>query len=174
MFPDGRQIVVSDRLASSAGWGIHQIFQVSPSRPETRRTFEGDEYAPGDFHPAPGLQPWQRNSFILIYVLPNFFIYAQPDMGINMRVFPVSAGRFRMRSDLYFPPRAYDTPDFAQRLERAVKFFNRFNDEDVRINTEVQIGSGSMHAKPGMLSHLEHHNRHVAWWIASKLTDSSI
>ena len=91
-------------------------------------------------------------------------------MGINMRVFPVGAGRFRMQSDLYFPPRAFDTPDFSSRLDRAVEFFNRFNDEDVRINTEVQIGSRSMHAKPAMLSHLEHHNRHVAWWIASKLT----
>ena len=90
-------------------------------------------------------------------------------MGINMRIFPISAGRFRMQSDLYFPPQAFGTPDFEKRLENTVEFFNRFNDEDIAINTQVQIGSRSKYAQSAPLSHLEAHNRHVAWWIASKL-----
>jgi len=144
---------------------------VSPCRKESLRTGDdGHGYAPGEFEPVDGLAEWQRESFFLIYVLPNFFIYLQPDYGLNMRVFPVSAGRIRMLVDVMLPPKNFEAPNFESGVKNIVDFFKRFNDEDVFVNSRVQTGLCSEFATPAPLSHLEEHNMHVAWWIASRLT----
>jgi phenylpropionate dioxygenase-like ring-hydroxylating dioxygenase large terminal subunit len=133
----------------------------NPSRPE-RQTIgpDGQRYVPGlAFLPQPGLDERQRTCFQLLYVLPNFFIYLQPDLVMNMRVFPVAAGRIRLIADMIVRPESRALPDFAERLERVVAFFNRFNDEDVTANAA--------------LSQLEHHNRYVALWVARRLTGAA-
>ena len=145
--------------------------QISPVRKGRRRVADdGLEYAPGYFAPLPGLKEWQRTSFVLAYVLPNFFIYLQPDMGMKLRVFPLAAGRLRLVADILLPPHVFEEPNVEQGVQAAVDFFNRFNDEDEFVNARVQRGTRSDFAVPAQLSHLEEHNRHVAWWIASQLT----
>ena len=152
---------------SADGWTM----QVSPVRKgRCRKGLDGKEYAPGHFTPVAGLKDWQRTSFMLVYVLPNFFIYLQADMGMKLRVFPLEAGRIHLVADILLPPHAFDEPGLESGLEAAISFFNRFNDEDEFINTRVQRGTASEFAKPAPLSHLEQHNRHVAWWTAAKLT----
>lgn len=146
------------------------IIQWCPAREQRRVVGEdGLEYAPYYFRPVPGLTEIQRTSFILVYVLPNFFIYLQSDYGMKLRVFPVSAGKIRMFTDFLVPPDARTTPDFDQRLAQVVEFFNRFNDEDFAVNSAVQQGLQSAWAQTAPLSHLEAHNQHVACWIAKQL-----
>ena len=145
--------------------------QVSPVREgSARKSPDGKEYAPGHFAPVPGLKDWQRKSFILVNVLPNFFIYLQADMGMKLRVSPLQAGRIGLVADILLPLQTFQEPGLESDLEAAISFFNRFNDEDEFINTRVQRGSLSDFAEPAPLSHLEQHNRHVAWWVASQLT----
>jgi len=122
------------------------------------------------FPPLTGLDAFQRRNFLLIYVLPNFFIYLQPDCGLLIRVVPVAAGRCTMAGDVLVPRSARELPDYAERLERFRSFFIRFNDEDSPINTAIQNALESGRAGPAPLSHLEAHNRHVAWWVATALT----
>ncbi len=150
--------------------GDSWITQIANSSKSCRRLGkDGMEYVPGVFEPIPGLDAWQRTSFILIYVLPNFFIYLQADMGMKLRVLPLEAGRIHLLADILLPPGAFELPDFQQRLDSSVEFFERFNEEDVVVNIGVQTGSRSQFAGPAPLSHLEKHNRHVAWWVASQL-----
>ncbi len=147
------------------------ILQVAPSSKSSRRIGDdGLEYSPGNFEPGSGLADWQRTSFTLIYVLPNFFIYLQADMGMNLRMLPLGAGRIHLLADVILPPQAFMVSDFEQRLSTCVEFFKRFNEEDVAVNIGVQDGSHSKFAGSAPLSHLEAHNRHIAWWVASRLT----
>lgn len=131
---------------------------------------DGKTMPDGFFEPLTGLDDFQRRNFLLVYVLPNFFIYLQPDCGLLIRVVPVGAGRCTMAADVLVPGTARQLPDFAERLERFVAFFERFNDEDSPVNTAIQraLETGRAHAAP--LSHLEAHNRHVAWWVADHLS----
>ncbi len=122
------------------------------------------------FEPLTGLDDFQRRNFLLIYVLPNFFIYLQPDCGLLIRVVPVAAGRCTMAADVLVPPGARELPDYAERLARFTAFFERFNDEDTPVNTAIQKALESGHAHSAPLSHLEAHNRHVALWVARALT----
>lgn len=143
----------------------------NPSRPE-RQTIgpDGLSYVPGlSFVPQPGLDELQRTSFQLLYVLPNFFIYLQPDLVMNMRVFPVAAGRIRLIADFIVLPDSLALPDVEARLDRAVAFFERFNDEDVVANSAIQRNL-AIATEPAPLGDLEHHNRHVALWVARRLT----
>ena len=147
----------------------------NPSRPE-RQTIgpDGQRYVPGlAFLPQPGLDERQRTCFQLLYVLPNFFIYLQPDLVMNMRVFPVAAGRIRLIADMIVRPESRALPDFAERLERVVAFFNRFNDEDVTANAAIQRNLALPGAVAAPLSQLEHHNRYVALWVARRLTGAA-
>ena len=144
----------------------------NPSRPERQTTGpDGLRYVPGmRFVPAPGLDELQRTSFQLLYVLPNFFIYLQPDLVMNMRVFPVAAGRIRLIADFIVLPESRAMPDFVARLDQAVAFFHRFNEEDVAANAAIQRNLECADAVAAPLSHLEHHNRYVALWVARRLT----
>jgi phenylpropionate dioxygenase-like ring-hydroxylating dioxygenase large terminal subunit len=144
----------------------------NPSRPEKRtRGEDGLDYVPGmSFPPKIGLTEEQRTSFILVYVLPNFFIYLQPDLVMNMRVFPLAAGRIRLMVDFVVQPEARTLPDARERLDRAIAFFHRFNEEDVIANSAIQRNLASPLARAAPLSSLEHHNRHLAWWVARALT----
>ncbi len=133
---------------------------------------DGLRYVPGMlFTPKTGLDERQRTSFILVYVLPNFFIYLQPDLVMNMRVFPVAAGRIRLFADMIVLPESRELPDFDGRLAQAVAFFQRFNGEDVIANTAIQRNLGSAFAASAPLSRLEGHNRAVALWVARTLTE---
>ena len=144
----------------------------TPAREELlETTADGEPVMPGCFfEPLPGLDDFQRTHFLLVYVLPNFFIYLQPDCGVLFRVLPLAAGRCDMEADILAPRRALDLPDFGERLARLTAFFNRFNDEDTPVNAAVQkaLASGRAHRAP--LSRLESHNRHVARWVAGRLT----
>ena len=146
------------------------IIQWCPSH--VQRRVQGDdglEYAPLYFKPKSGLTETQRTCFMLVYVLPNFFIYLQPDYGMKLRVFPIASGKIHMFTDFLVPPCAREIAGFEQRLSQVVDFFNTFNDEDYAVNSAIQEGLRSAWAMPAPLSHLEAHNRHVARWIAEQL-----
>ncbi|MEM7120646.1 MAG: aromatic ring-hydroxylating dioxygenase subunit alpha [Pseudomonadota bacterium] len=139
---------------------------------ESKRTRHDDglDYVPMYFEPVPGLTERQRHNFMLIYVLPNFFIYLQPDYGMKVRMFPTAAGRIRMYVDFLVPPSTKAMPDFDTRLADAVAFFHQFNEEDRVVNAAIQKGLQSAWAQPAPLSWLEEHNQHVARWVAQELT----
>ena len=143
----------------------------TPAREHLLEDGPGGKVMPGlFFEPLSGLDDFQRRNFLLIYVLPNFFIYLQADCGLLIRVVPVAAGRCTMAADVLVPAAARELPDYAERLARFTAFFERFNDEDTPINTAIQKALESGHAHVAPLSHLEAHNRHVAWWVARVLT----
>ena len=96
------------------------------------------------FPPLAGLDGFQRRNFLLVYVLPNFFIYLQPDCGLLIRVVPLAAGRCAMAADVLLPAATRNLPDYGERLERLVAFFERFNEEDTPVNTANSSGSSSV------------------------------
>ena len=155
--------------------GDDWILQWSPAREERLETLaDGTRVMPGCyFEPLAGLDTFHRTHFVLVYVLPNYLIYLQPDCGIMIRFLPVAAGRSHMEVDLLVPESARRHSDFDARLDRFETFFHRFNDEDVPANTEIQKALESGRATPAPLSRHEEHNRHVAWWVASRLTRAS-
>jgi phenylpropionate dioxygenase-like ring-hydroxylating dioxygenase large terminal subunit len=154
--------------------GDAYTFHRSPARSSVlEKGSDGQLYCPSIFTPVSGLDSSLRRSFILLNVLPNYFIFVQPDYAINMRMLPVASGRIKLSADIILPPHAFDLPDFDQRLDRVVTFFHRFNDEDVDINRRVQIGLRSRFAKAATLSVVEAHNRHFARWVVRKLVGGS-
>jgi len=152
--------------------GDDWILQWSPAREESLETLaDGTSVMPGCFfEPLDGLDTFHRTHFVLVYVLPNYLIYLQPDCGIMIRFLPVDAGRSHMEVDLLVPESACRLADFDARLDRFEAFFHRFNDEDVPANSAIQKALESGRATRALLSRHEQHNRHVAWWVASRLT----
>lgn len=156
--------------------GDDWILQWSPAREESLETLaDGTRVMPGCyFEPLDGLDTFHRTHFVLVYVLPNYLIYLQPDCGIMIRFLPVDAGRSHMEVDLMVPESARRLVDFDARLDRFEAFFHRFNDEDVPANTAIQKALESGRATRALLSRHEQHNRHVAWWVASRITNSPV
>ena len=149
--------------------------QRSPAREEVlARGSDNQLYVPGYFTPVAGLDEARRTAFILINVFPNFFIYAQPDYGMNMRMFPLASGRIKLYADILVPPHTLNLTDFSARLEKAVNFFHKFNDEDVVINSRIQIGLESQFATAAPLNVIETHNRHFAQWVAKRLSQNKV
>lgn len=150
--------------------GDAYTFQRCPARDSAlEKGDDGEFYVPSYFTPVSGLDASLRTCFLLLNVLPNFFIYVQPDYAMNMRMLPIASGRIKLYADIIVPPHAFQLPDFDQRLDQAVTFFHRFNDEDVGINQRVQMGLRSRFADTARLSVIEQHNRHFARWVVRKL-----
>ena len=154
--------------------GDDYSLQFSPARESSWTTAaDGQAYAPSYFTPVEGLSLAERTRFVLLHVWPNFFIYVQPDYGMNMRVFPLESGRIRLHADILVPPHAKQLADFDERLSRAIEFFHVFNEEDVLINTQIQRGLKSHYAQSARLSSLELHNRQFARWFANRMLADS-
>ena len=122
------------------------------------------------FKPLPGLTEDQRLNLCLFYVLPNFWVFPSPDLGLYMRVFPLGPGRLRMFLDYMVPPHVLDDPEFAEKLAQIENYAELFNSEDTRVCAAVQRGLESAYAERGPYSKLEAHNRDFALWVARQLT----
>ncbi|MGD9764464.1 MAG: aromatic ring-hydroxylating dioxygenase subunit alpha [Candidatus Binatia bacterium] len=122
------------------------------------------------FKPLTGLTENQRLNLCLFYVLPNFWVFPSPDLGLYMRVFPLGPGRLHMTLEYMVPPHVLEDPEFTQKLGEIEKYAELFNGEDTRVCAAVQRGLESEHATSGKYSKLEGHNRDYALWVARQLT----
>jgi phenylpropionate dioxygenase-like ring-hydroxylating dioxygenase large terminal subunit len=122
------------------------------------------------FRPLRGLNEDQRLNLCLFYVLPNFWVFPSPDLGLYMRIFPLGPGRLHMILDYMVPPHVLEDPEFTEKLQEVERYADRFNSEDISVCTAVQRGLESAHATRGHYSKLEGHNRDFALWVARQLT----
>ena len=145
--------------------GDDWILQWSPARDETLEgRADGTRVMPGRFfEPLDGLDTFHRTHFVLVYVLPNYLIYLQPDCGIMIRCLPVTATLSHMEVDLLVPENISKMKELNDCLDRFERFFHRFNDEDMPANTAIQKALERGRASRAPLSRHEQHNRHVAW-----------
>lgn len=132
---------------------------------------DGQPIQPILFPSKRGLTDFQRTHFIIIYVLPNYMIFLQPDMGVLARVFPIRAGLIRLFMDIFVPPEALAHPRFEELLKAAEELVRTVHLEDIVACASVQRGLQSALSEPGPLSHLEGHNRSFAHWVARRLTE---
>ena len=61
-------------------------------------------HMPGEMPMMAGLTERQRTAFCLIYVLPNDFIFVQPDLAAVARFFPTGPEEIYLHTDIMLPP----------------------------------------------------------------------
>ena len=117
----------------------------------------------------PGLTERQRTAFCLIYVLPNYFIFVNPDMAAIARVFPTGPEEIYLHTDIMLPPHLTDLPETEVITEMCLAGLTAVHTEDIEVCTKVQQGMHSKYAKRAPYSLLETHNRDVMLFVANKL-----
>ena len=132
----------------------------------------GRDYPNAD-PPVDGLDDQQRTSLGLAYPFPNYVIALLPQSAIWFEVHPLGAGRIDFTSHLLLPPHLLDAPNLEERIAGHVATFDAIHTEDIVVCEGVQRGLQSSAARPGMLSHLERHNRTFARWYARQMTDAA-
>lgn len=131
---------------------------------------EGRLATPTSLPIAPGLNQFQRENLLLIYVHPNYFIAPSPDNTIVARVFPVGPGRVRFITDLLVPPNAFDDPEWQAKVDEIAGGWDAVNIEDVRACTSVQHNSRSQWATRSPLSTEELCVAQFAAWYSRQMT----
>jgi phenylpropionate dioxygenase-like ring-hydroxylating dioxygenase large terminal subunit len=142
----------------------------SPMREKLLISDEDGRRMPGTEPLQPGLTERQRTAFCLIYVLPNYFIFVQPEFAAVARVFPTGPEEIYLYTDILLPPHLLDRPDTPELAELITAGLRRVHEEDIQVCTRVQQGLHSHFARRGPYSLLETHNRDAALYVARKVT----
>lgn len=130
---------------------------------------DGGRDFPADDPAVPGLNAWQRAGLSLAYPFPNYAIALLPQSGFWYEVRPLGAGRLHLVSHLLLPPHLVDADRHDERVASLNETFAAVHGQDIRVCERVQLGASAMSARPGMLSHLEGHNRTFARWYLTSL-----
>ncbi len=142
--------------------------------PEALAEGEGGQLVyPSTDRPTPGLDDQQRTSLGLAYPFPNYVIALTPQAMIWFEVHPLGPGRIDLTTHLLLPPHLIDAPDSDARVSGHVETLTAIHEQDILVCEGVQRGLQASAARPGMLSHLERHNRTFARWYARQMTASS-
>jgi phenylpropionate dioxygenase-like ring-hydroxylating dioxygenase large terminal subunit len=120
--------------------------------------------------PVPGLDELQRTALGLAYPFPNYALALMPQSAFWYEVRPLGAGRLHLVSHVLLPPHLVDAPGHAERVAEHAATFEAIHQEDIAVCEGVQRGAAARAARPGMLSHLEGHNRGFARWYARQMT----
>ena len=144
----------------------------SPMREKLLVTDDGGRRMPGEGPLPPDLTERQRTAFCLFYVLPNYFIFVQPDLAAVARVFPTGPEEIDLHTDILLPPHLQDLPETPDLTEMITSGLQQVHEEDIRVCTEVQQGMHSRFARRAPYSSLETHNRDVMLYVARKVTEA--
>jgi phenylpropionate dioxygenase-like ring-hydroxylating dioxygenase large terminal subunit len=142
----------------------------SPMRDKLLTEDEAGKRTPGDEPLMSGLTERQRTAFCLIYVLPNYFIFVQPELAAVARVFPTGPETIHLHTDILLPPHMLDTPETDAVAELIAAGLTAVHTEDIEVCTKVQQGMHSQFAKRAPYSLLETHNRDVMLFVTRKIS----
>jgi phenylpropionate dioxygenase-like ring-hydroxylating dioxygenase large terminal subunit len=123
-----------------------------------------------DDPPAPGLTERQRTGLGLAYPFPNYVIAVMPQSAIWFEVHPLGPGRIDLTTHLMLPPHLADAPGAAERIAGHNETVTAIHEQDMIVCEGVQRGLEAASARPGMLCHLEQHNRSFARWYARQIS----
>ena len=68
------------------------------------------------------------------------------------------------------PPHLLDAPGLEERIAGHVATVTAIHEQDIVVCEGVQRGLSAAAARPGLLCHLEGHNRSFARWYARQMT----
>jgi phenylpropionate dioxygenase-like ring-hydroxylating dioxygenase large terminal subunit len=131
---------------------------------------DGELDIPSDDPAAPGLTSLQRTGLGLAYPLPNYVIAIMPQYAVWFEVYPLGPGRIDLTTHLLFPPHLVDAPGNAERIAQTNEAVVGVHEQDIFVCEGVQTGLEAAAARPGMLCHLEGHNRAFAKWYSRQLS----
>ncbi len=123
-----------------------------------------------DDPPVPGLNPQQRRGLGLAYPLPNYVLALMPSHAIWFEVYPLGPGRIDLTTHLMLPPHLVDAPGSEARIAGHLASAASIHEQDIVVCEGVQRGLEAASARPGMLCHLEEHNRAFAKWYARQIS----
>lgn len=123
-----------------------------------------------DDPPVPGLTEQQRTGLGLAYPFPNYVIAVMAQSAIWFEVHPLGPGRIDLTTHLMLPPHLVGAPGADERIARHNETVTAIHEQDIIVCEGVQRGLGSASARPGMLCHLEQHNRSFARWYARRIS----
>lgn len=118
----------------------------------------------------PGLTPQQRTGLGLSYPFPNYVIALMPQYLIWFEVYPLGPGRINLTTHLLLPPHLLDLDDAETRIAQHNEAVVAIHEQDIVVCEGVQRGLEAASARPGMLCHLEEHNRAFARWYSRQIS----
>lgn len=119
-----------------------------------------------------GLNPQQRRGLGLAYPFPNYVLALMPQYLVWFEVHPLGSGRIDLTTHLLLPPHLVDADGNEERISELVASADAIHEQDIVVCEGVQRGLRSQSARPGMLCHLEQHNRGFARWYARQMSAS--
>ena len=120
--------------------------------------------------PVEGLNPQQRRGLGLAYPFPNYVIALMPQYLIWFEVHPLGPGRLDLTTHLMLAPHLVDAPGNEERIAAHVESAAAIHEQDIVVCEGVQRGLMAESSRPGMLCHLEQHNRAFARWYARQMS----
>ena len=117
-----------------------------------------------------GLTDRQRTGLGLAYPFPNYVIALTPQSAVWFEVHPLGPGRIDLTTHILLPPHLLDAPGLEERIAGHVATVTAIHEQDIVVCEGVQRGLSAAAARPGLLCHLEGHNRSFARWYARQMT----
>lgn len=130
---------------------------------------DGGRDIDADDAPVDGLTDVQRTGLGLAYPFPNYVIALMPQYAIWFEVHPLGPGSIDFTYHLLLPPHLAEEPGLEVRIAGHAATFEAIHQQDIQVCEGVQRGLETRAARPGMLSHLEQHNRTFARWYARQM-----
>jgi phenylpropionate dioxygenase-like ring-hydroxylating dioxygenase large terminal subunit len=117
-----------------------------------------------------GLNEQQRIGLGLAYPFPNYVIAIMPQYAVWFEVVPLGPGRIDLTTHIMLPPHLVEADGSEERIAAHTAAAAEIHEQDIVVCEGVQRGLQAASSKPGMLCHLEGHNRSFAKWYARQIS----
>jgi phenylpropionate dioxygenase-like ring-hydroxylating dioxygenase large terminal subunit len=150
--------------------GEYTLVYANPDAAILVQAVDGGLDFPSDDPAGSGLTSQQRTGLGLAYPFPNYVIAVMPQYAVWFEVYPLGPGHIDLTTHLMLPPHLADAPGADQRIAQHNASVVAVHEQDVEVCAGVQRGLEAASARPGMLCHLEQHNRSFARWYARRIS----
>jgi phenylpropionate dioxygenase-like ring-hydroxylating dioxygenase large terminal subunit len=115
-----------------------------------------------------GLSDEQRTRVLWVAILPNMFIGLCPDMVLSYMMVPKAADRMELWTSYLLPPDRFDDPLIEEKCAELTAGSTTVVNQDVMVNTAVQVNLRSRFTPTGRLSSKERILGMFHRWLAGR------
>jgi phenylpropionate dioxygenase-like ring-hydroxylating dioxygenase large terminal subunit len=125
------------------------------------------------FPPISGLSGKPAGGTFFTVIYPSTFFATTQDCMWWLQEFPLGPGRTKISVGSCFPRATMARPDFAEKVEKYYRRWDKSLPEDNAISERQQAGLASSFARPGRLSVHEPAVHRIANWVLDRVLDGS-
>ena len=121
------------------------------------------------FPPIPTLDAKAASGTYFLVIYPCTFFAVTQDCMWWLQEFPQGPGRTKVVIGSCFPESTIERPDFAEKVQKYYRRWDKSLPEDNAISERQQVGIASSFSRPGRLSFHEHVVHDIANWVLDRV-----